>query len=223
MKAVLLVSGGLDSYVAYHYLTKDGYEVLPLHINYKGKYSNKEQDVVNELFPGIKIDRSLNFFGQEEGEKAFLKNRNAFFALVASKYGHSICMAGLKDDNVGDKSPSAFITMENLLTELNGEVYSVFSPFWRMEKEEVLKWYINEKLSIPDLLQTTSCYHPTEYFCGECPSCFRKYCAFVSNGIEYTLPDFTNNALAREYKIHIANYSETRQNSIHLACELMGV
>ncbi len=53
MKTVLLVSGGLDSYIAYYYLIKDGYEVLPLHINYQGIYSNKELSVVEELFPNV--------------------------------------------------------------------------------------------------------------------------------------------------------------------------
>jgi len=222
-KIVLLVSGGLDSFVAYHYLKKDGYEVLPLHINYNGKYSLKEHIIVLNMFPGILIDHSLNFYDQEVGEKAFLKNRNAFFTLVASKYGNRICMAGLKDDNVGDKSPEAFIQMENLLTEINGEIYSVFSPFWRMEKEDVIRWYIEEDLPISELIKTTSCYHPKEFFCGKCPSCFRKYCAFVSNGIDSYIPVFLNHELAERYMEHLPEYSKTRQISITRACEKLGV
>ncbi len=223
MKTVLLVSGGLDSFIAYHYLIDGGYTVLPLHVNYKGKYSNKELKVVRRLFPDLIIDNSLDFTGQEYGEKAFLKNRNAYFALLGSKYSNSICMAGLKDDNVGDKSPEAFIQMEKLLTEINGEVYAVFSPFWRMEKEEIIKWYINQKLSLSDLIKTTSCYHPTFDYCGECPSCFRKYCALLSNNIEYIIPPFINFDLAKKYKDNLDKYSIKRQSSILHACESLGV
>jgi len=224
MKTVLLVSGGLDSFIAYHYLKEDDYDVIPLHVNYKGKYSDKELNVVRNLFPDLIVDNSLNFQGQEIGEKAFLKNRNAFFALLGSKYSNSICMAGLKDDNVGDKSPDAFIQMENLLTEINGEVYAVFSPFWRMEKEEVLAWYIAKKLPISELMLTTSCYHPTLEYCGVCPSCFRKYCAFLTNKIDYLIPKFTNLNLARKYLKNLNQYSSTsRQDSIVKACEIMGV
>lgn len=223
MKTALLVSGGLDSFVAYHYLKKEGYELFPLHINYKGKYSGKELKIVRWLFPNIVVDDSLDFEGQEQGDKAFLKNRNAFFALLASKYSRSICMAGLKDDTVGDKSPEAFLQMENLLTEINGEKYTVFSPFWRKEKEEIVRWYLDQKLHMDDLQKTTSCYHPTSLYCGTCPSCFRKYCAFLSNKIDHTIPEFTNQALVLEYKANLNKYSATRQISILAACAKLGV
>lgn len=223
MKTVLLVSGGLDSFIAYHYLIDDGYEVVPVHINYNGSYSSKELNIVQRLFPNVIIDNSINLAGQEFGEKAFLKNRNAYFALIGSTYSTSICMAGLKDDNVGDKSPEAFIKMENLLTEINPETYSVFSPFWRMEKEEVLSWYIQQKLSVSDLMKTTSCYHPTLDYCGVCPSCFRKYCAFVSCGIDYAIPLFTNHNLALQYLVNLSKYSDSRQKSICRACDELGV
>jgi len=223
MKTVLLVSGGLDSFIAYHYLVKDGYEVLPLHINYQGIYSDKELSVVEELFPNVRIDNSLDFFGQEIGEKAFLKNRNAFFALIGSKYGNSICMAGLKDDNVGDKSQTAFLRMQELLDEINTGDHHVFSPFWGMEKEEIVKWFMEEQLSLKELCLTTSCYHPELNFCGKCPSCFRKYCAFVSNDIGDYIPAFTNFDLALEYKTNIFKYSMKRQASILRACKVLGV
>jgi len=224
-KIVLLVSGGLDSFIAYHYLRDDGYEIIPLFIDYNGIYSKKELKIVENLFPEsiLVIDGTLNFKGEETGEKAFLKNRNAYFALVASKYGKIICMAGLKDDNIGDKSPEAFIKMQDLLSEINGEYYEVFSPFWRMEKEQIIDWYISHKLPLSELLKTTSCYHPKYLFCGECPSCFRKYCAFVSNELEELIPIFLNKKMAYDYLKRSYEYSTNRQISIQKACEKLGV
>ena len=144
-KVVLLVSGGLDSTIAYKYLLHFDKEVLPLFINYKGRYTNKEWAACRYLYgKELHVDDSLNFEKFEIGEKGFIKNRNAHFALIASNYGEKICMAGLKDDNVGDKSPEAFIKMENLLNTINPEMngtYSVFSPFWNKEKADIIEYF----------------------------------------------------------------------------------
>lgn len=231
-QVVLLVSGGMDSFIAYHYLQKDNYDITPLFIDYKGRYTDKEFIVVNKLFPNVTLDQSINLGNSEIGDKAFIKNRNAYFALIASKYGKFICMAGLKDDNVGDKSPEAFIRMGSLLSEMNGEEYNVFSPFWQMTKEDILVWYLKHNLSLnredrlkgfDDLVKTTSCYHSTELFCGECPSCFRKYCVFLMCGISNLIPPFTNKVLAKTYLQTVSLYTEDRQKSILNACNILGI
>jgi len=223
MKTILLVSGGLDSYIAYKYLEENNCKLLPLFIDYKGLYTSKELKHAKELFPDLIIDNSLDLSGQELTPKAFIKNRNAYFVLVGSKYGHIIAMGGLKDDNVGDKSPLAFLKMQELLNEINPDIYKVFSPFWRMTKSEIIEWYIQSGNHIEVLLKTTSCYHPTELYCGECPSCFRKYCAFFDNGLGYLLPGFNNLALVKKYVETITFYDSARQKSILGVAEYLGV
>lgn len=223
---ILLVSGGLDSYIACRYLEEVGEACIiePLFINYSGKYTTKELEVCKQLYGKLTIDCTLNFIDKEIGEKAFIKNRNAYFALIASNYGNEIVMGGLKDDKVGDKSPAAFLAMENLLNTNNSDSrYSVFSPFWRKTKSDIIKWYINSGFAIDDLLQTTSCYHPTEHFCGKCPSCFRKWCAFSDNGISHHLPTFNNNEMVKKYLDNIESYDIERQRSIKDAAEKLGV
>ena len=222
MKTVLLVSGGLDSYIAWWYLKDDDCDILPLFINYGGMYTDKELWHVKDLYPDLVEDNSLNFFGQEQ-EDSFIKNRNAYFALVASKYGNQIGMGGLKDDNVGDKSPVAFLKMQDLLNEINPDSYRVFSPFWRMTKSDIIKWYIKSGRPVETLLKTTSCYHPIVTYCGECPSCFRKYCAFFDNGLAYLLPEFNNHTLVKKYVETITLYDAERQRSILGVAEYLGV
>ena len=222
---ILLVSGGLDSYIACRYLEESdtGYAIQPLYIDYRGKYTKKEKAVCERLYPKLLVDDTFNFNGVESGKKAFIKNRNAYFALIASNYGTTIVMGGLKDDKVGDKSPEAFIAMENLLNTINPhEVFTVFSPFWKKTKSEIIKWYINSGYEINDLLQTTSCYHPTEHFCGKCPSCFRKWCAFSDNNIAHYLPMFKNKELVETYLNNIKSYDLQRQQSIKDAAKKMG-
>ncbi len=224
MDIVLLVSGGLDSYIAKTYLEFNGDVVIPLFINYHGRYTAKEKKICLELYPNLKINNSLYLGRFEYGEKAFIKNRNIYFALIASNYGQNICMAGLQDDNVGDKSPEAFNKMQDVLSEVNVKTYSVFSPFWRKTKTQIIDWYLrSSNLPIKTLVKTTSCYHPTKLFCGECPSCFRKWCAFQDNHISSYLPSFTNKNLVHKYIKNLKLYDQARQKSILSSAKIMGV
>lgn len=218
---IILVSGGLDSYIGYHYLKKLRKNVTPLFIDYRGSYTSKEKNVCRILFKDLIIDNSLNLHDLEKGEKAFIKNRNAYFALVASQYDTYIAMGGLKDDNVGDKSPLAFIKMAELLNTINEKTHYVFSPFWRKTKTDIIEWYLQNGYSINDLLQTTSCYDSILHFCGKCPSCFRKWCAFNSLGLSNHLPKFINKHLVRQYISEIKNYDPVRQDSIVKAAKII--
>lgn len=198
---VVLVSGGLDSFVAYHYLREEGLNPSTLYIDYKGRYCWKEKKAVEKLFPGTIMDNSLNLSKFEVGEKAFIKNRNAMFALIASNYADRIVMAGLKDDHVGDKTPRSFNLMANLLNEMESpEItgkHRVYSPFWSMEKLEVLKWYLDNFKDHSPLQDIISCYHPTLTNCGMCPACFRKFCAYSFYNVP--TPPFKNAFLAFKY------------------------
>ena len=46
---VLLFSGGIDSYVAWHYLSKP----QTVYFNLKSRYSNKEMKIIRKLIPSI--------------------------------------------------------------------------------------------------------------------------------------------------------------------------
>lgn len=220
---ILLVSGGLDSFIASKYLEKHNNYPKHLYIDYRGKYTTKELAVCQDLYQNLQVDSSLDFRGMERGTKSFIKNRNAHFALVGSNYDKIIVMAGLLDDNVGDKSQEAFKKMGDLLSEINTGEYQVISPFWRKTKSDIIKWYLDNDFPITDLLDTTSCYDPTELFCGKCPSCFRKWCAFNDNDISSHLPDFKNLPLVKKYTLTLSRYTKERQESILKAAADLGV
>lgn len=223
---VVLVSGGVDSFIAYHFVKKmmlDIESITPLFIDYGGRYTNKERTHVLSLFPDLVIDNSTLFLRDHEiGEKAFIQNRNIYLALIASRYGDGICMAGLKDDRVGDKSPGAFAAMSTVLTECNDNHYLVFSPFFGMEKVEVIEWYLNEGLPEKDLHKTISCYADDDaHFCGECPACYRKFCAFTYHDLY--IPEFTNLELATKYLAEYKDKDSKRALSVLKASKKLGL
>ncbi len=191
---VLLFSGGIDSFCAYHFLKRP----KTLYFDLKSRYSNKELLVVQQLIPSTIIDTSLDLNSREQGVNAYIPFRNLLLAIQATKYASTIWIAGVKDDNVGDKNEQVFKQMSDLLTNISGKTIQVKSPFWSYTKDEVISWYLHSYKGNPDnLIKTISCYDSSsQIYCGNCPACFRKWIALYVNGIKL---DFFNQELAEQY------------------------
>lgn len=192
---VLLFSGGLDSFIAYHWIKYYYGEPDLLYIALGHKYQDREIKAINKLtaqgvIPGAFVDHSLNL-GDWEEPSANIPMRNSLLAHVAAKYGDNIWMIVQKGEtNIPDRSPEFFEQLDTLLTHLNGRPIAIDSPFWHMSKVDMVKWYKDiAELPITDLINTTSCYEesprnfPTAP-CGKCSACFRRWVAFELNDIE---------------------------------------
>ena len=191
---ILLFSGGIDSFVAYHYLKKP----KTLYFDIGSRYTNLEITHIKKMIPETIIDTSIHLGDTEHGDKAYIPFRNLFLALKAAKYSNTIVIAGLKDDMVSDKNKQVFKKFSDLMSEMEGRQIDVVSPFWDMTKYDVVKWYkdtIDETGN--SLLDTISCYSGTSSYCGKCPACFRKWCVLKANDID--ISPFLNKELIQEY------------------------
>ncbi len=212
---ILLFSGGVDSLVAWHYLNFP----QTLYFDCKSRYSKRELAVVKELINSTIVDCSLDLSDREYGPRAYIPFRNLLFAAQAVKYSDTIWIAGLADDMVSDKNPTAFKQMSSTLSAMEKRNIEVKSPFWEKTKADVVAWYIKNTTTNQDiqrLLNTISCYDQdckTNY-CGKCPACFRKWCAFRENGIDEL--EFENFELMVEYLRKATNgfYHSKRNVSI---------
>lgn len=188
-KEVLLMSGGLDSTIAYWYLEKP----YSLWIDIGQKYKAKEKEAVKNLKRryDINIDfiKGLDLSQFEKGENAYIPRRNALLLQLASYYGNKLFLVGIEGDNVEDKSPEAFQEIENCLNFISKEKedkqIKIRSPFWGLSKGEIVRWF---KKNVPDaeeiLLTSVSCYDKDiEWQCGSCKSCFRKAIAMDYNNM----------------------------------------
>ena len=95
-----------------------------------------------------------------------------------------VCQRG--ENYVPDRSPEFFELTTALLERL--EKVRVVNPFVTMTKQDIVEWYIHNKLPRELLYATVGCYNPVlkaekwEH-CGSCSACFRRSVAFAYNGL----------------------------------------
>ena len=205
---ILLFSGGLDSFIAYHFLGKPKCVYFDIGL----PICKEEIRVIRELGIPVIIDTSVNLADREvEGDSKFIPGRNLYYALLACKYGDEIYMAGLRDDVVNDKNEPIFQEFSRILSVMYDRTIKVLSPFWDMTKADIVKWYLEEVGDIESLIKTGSCYDLTDgNYCGKCRCCFRKWVALWINGIK--LPFYNRNLIAEYFKKARAGVYDKQRN-----------
>jgi len=180
---ILLFSGGLDSFIAYHYLNKP----KTLYVNLQHRYAVHEIEKVKELIPDTIIDDRL-FLGDWEEKDANIPLRNAFLTMIASNHADDIVLVVQRGEmEIPDRSPFFFNNFAEHLSFLHGKRITLTSPFFTMTKTDMVKWYLDGGLDPNILLKTRSCYSPTDKPCGNCSACFRRWVAFFNNDIHETM------------------------------------
>jgi 7-cyano-7-deazaguanine synthase in queuosine biosynthesis len=183
-KSILLFSGGLDSFIAWHYLGRP----TMLFIDANQSYVKKELKTVKYLAKKNKaeliIDSSFDLSRWEE-KNFYIPYRNVFFAMIASIFAPLVYLIGIKGDSVDDNNSRITPVMSSFLNNFNyNKRVKITSPFYNMTKSQIVKWYIGQGLPLDDLLQTRSCYDRKSVgHCGRCSSCFRRWVAMENNGI----------------------------------------
>lgn len=205
------VSGGLDSFIAYHYgLRKYGRSnVTPLFVAYNQPYFSKELDAVGRLYSGTSIVitkadlcvKELNNVPTVTKQEIFGRNLLIAFygALVAPRVWLAALQTEMNPLAVRDKHPEFFHLASAILTYvMKGRQFEtvVETPFASATKSDIVQTALTFLHLTPDQLRSTvSCYHETEHNCGACSTCFKRWIAMTNNGIEedYAEPIADNN------------------------------
>ncbi len=173
-KPVLLASGGIDSYITWHYLEKP----QVIFVDYDQPYINIERQAIHKLYDNVV---EIKISGLKPLTDIYVPARNLMLASLALRHSNLIAMGGVKDEICRDKSPKAFKTMSAVLTMFNKTEVTVYSPIWHMTKSDAVKWYIDSGLDINNLHDTVSCY--SSDLCNNCESCFRRFVALAVNDV----------------------------------------
>ncbi len=209
MKAVCLLSGGLDSAVAAAIAKREGYELYCLSFNY-GQIATKEIESAKKIAKALNVKEhrvvDISFlkdiYGQ--GVTALLdKNmpmperfeqsvvvpfRNGIFLSIAAGYaaaiGADVIFYGAQKDDAKfypDCRQDFVSAISQAISSGTETKLTVRDPLGDKTKAEVIK--LGVELGVP-LELTWSCYLDGELHCGRCESCRNRKCAFEEAGIK---------------------------------------
>ncbi|MDI9644421.1 MAG: 7-cyano-7-deazaguanine synthase QueC [Candidatus Verstraetearchaeota archaeon] len=212
-RAVVVISGGLDSTTLLYYVLDKGFEALPITFDYGQiaraeirsaeaisrrlglKWMLVDLSGLSEIYKGATslVDRKLEITGSFS-RQIVVPFRNGVLLSVAVAYaqavgaGHVFYGAQGSDiENYPDCRPEFVEAMERAARLGTGSGVSIRAPLSSMKKSEVVR--LGNRLGVPFGL-TWSCYRDSEKHCGICESCNNRKRAFAEAGVsdptEYT-------------------------------------
>ncbi len=212
---VLMVSGGLDSFLAASHFPS----AKKVFIDWGQPYLSMELEAVADLYPDAHRVTIGGIPGVDSTDP-YVPARNLLFACLAARFGTRICFAGMRDEMCADKSPKSFREMSRILTDQCRQPMEVFSPFWGLTKSEAVASYIHDGKDPDVLARTISCYGSGSSPCLDCEACFRRFVALVSNGVMVPRP---SSRVVGSYGLHRLNHVPIPSaHSILVALHLTG-
>ncbi|MCP4789569.1 MAG: 7-cyano-7-deazaguanine synthase QueC [Gammaproteobacteria bacterium] len=220
-KAVVIYSGGMDSFTVLHVAKQQGYDLFALSFNY-GQRHDKELDVaaqvclseniphkvvditaINQLLQGssltsMDMDIPTGEYEKDNMKSTVVPNRNMILLSMAIGYAVSIGADKVfygahsgDHDIYPDCRPEFVDAMNDVSALANYEAVEIVSPFLHESKLTILKTGLEMGL---DYSCTWTCYQGLDKACGKCGSCIERRGAFVAMGLQDPLPYFDESA-----------------------------
>ncbi len=209
MKAVLILSGGLDSTTLLYKMLDIGYEVDALTFNYAQRHK-KEIDCAKEIATKLHVTHHIIdlsslaailgdsallggkevpscHYTEDAARKTIVPNRNMIMLSVAAGYAEAheipeVFYAAHKNDaTVYPDCRAEFVEALKPAIRLATAWHPVElrAPFVDLTKAEIVRMGL--ELRVPYEL-TWSCYRGEERPCRSCPTCIERAEAFAVNG-----------------------------------------
>ena len=199
-KAIVLLSGGLDSTTAAYWAKKHYDEIVCLSFNYGNRaqieleYAAKTAKKLNAEHIIINIQDTRQLFINEDGSvPKEAPYRNCIFMLYAAALAvsrkASAIIIGDHDDDLPDFNDSTIESWDNLQKLIDSALphhainnIDIVKPLMGHNKKQVIQMGL--ELGVP-YEDTMSCYHVVDgKACGECMSCKFRLDAFEELGLK---------------------------------------
>ena len=211
MKALVVLSGGLDSSTALYWAKKQYEEVEAITFYYGSKHNNIEYqyakkqcekldikltrinlDFINEYFKSDLLqsggDIPEGYYNEENMKSTVVPFRNGIMLAVAAGFAESNnCDALVLGNHSGDHAiypdcrPEFIEGIKMAIYEGTEKHIEVVSPFCNMSKTDIVK--LGSELGV-DFSLTYSCYKGGEKHCGKCGTCTERKEAFEQAGVK---------------------------------------
>lgn len=206
-KLVIMMSGGLDSYLAYRWAKEQRRDVLPIWVDLGQPYRKKELTAIRAL--GVPVrEITCGILNQKWGnmptpDQQIIRARNGLLAMIGALYGQEVWIVALEGEMhpyMLDKNPAFFTAAGNFFSQIIGEEITVTTPFADKSKAGIIRWALSAGVTPEEMSRTVTCYDPIKKACGKCSSCFKRWVAMTINGIDepYRNPPIES-AFASEY------------------------
>ncbi|WP_369854892.1 7-cyano-7-deazaguanine synthase QueC [Candidatus Thalassolituus haligoni] len=220
-KAVVIYSGGMDSFTILHRAHRDGYELFPLTFNYGQKHSKEiryaasvcqslglphrviDITAINQLLQSSSLTSDLDIpeghYEADNMKSTVVPNRNMILLSLAIGYAvdigaNKVFYGAHSGDHAiyPDCRPEFVHAMNDVARIANYEPVEIVTPYLDSDKIGILKDGLAMGL---DYSQTWTCYNGREKACGKCGSCVERLEAFALNAISDPLAYETGPAL----------------------------
>jgi 7-cyano-7-deazaguanine synthase len=172
-RALVLLSGGIDSLAAAHYCRSKGWQTSGIFVDFgqpaRGREAAAAKAVATRLGIDLQCGTMSGFTVPEHGE---ILGRNGWLvqtALMATGPNDAIIAIGIHaGTDYADCSPAFIEKMQQLLgLQASGQV-QLFAPFLTWTKAEVWDFCRDEGLPVE---LTYSCERGLDQPCGQCATC----------------------------------------------------
>lgn len=210
MKAISILSGGLDSCVSTAVAINEGYEVIALHFNYFQRTQTREEKAFNDICDFYKLQRfclDMDFFKTIGGSSltdstidipkdeiststpsTYVPFRNGVFysiaASLAQRFDADAIFTGLVYEDASaypDTSPDFVNKTQDFVQSASAKKIVLKTPLIQLRKKDIV--LLAQKLNAPIHL-SYSCYESNELACGRCESCLLRLKGFKEAGVK---------------------------------------
>lgn len=204
-KAVVVYSGGMDSFTVLNTAVQNGLDVYALSFNYGQKHSKelevaalvcKELNIphkivditaINSLMANSSLTGDAEIpeghYEDENMKSTVVPNRNMVLLSMAIAYAVSLEAgkvyygAHSGDHHIYPDCRPEFVEAMNAVSKIaNYQSVEIVTPFLYSSKGEILKAGLGMQL---DYGKTWTCYNGREKSCGKCGACYERLEAFV--------------------------------------------
>jgi 7-cyano-7-deazaguanine synthase len=211
MSVLVLLSGGLDSFILSSLAKENGQDIYGLTFDYKqvnrkeiqaaeniGKYFDFKDHIFLNIDFGKCGDKYLktSLITNSTGEgSSYVPARNLIFLSYAVGIAESMdidsiaigitaadySITTLNREGYPDCSPDFLASFQKMVSILTNKKIRIYAPLINMTKDNMIKYGASKRL---DFGITWSCYKNGELSCGECLACKNRIAGFYKANIE---------------------------------------